>query len=64
VEKECIVFHEDDDFIILYLKRKIEKEYAIKIDMMRECQKIADENHKSFTKIPQLIQVWQAVILC
>ena len=32
--------------------------------MMRECQRIADENHKSFNKIPQLAQVWEAVRIC
>ena len=32
--------------------------------MMRECQRIADENHKNFNKIPQLLQVWEAVRIC
>ena len=32
--------------------------------MMRECQRIANENHKSFNKIPQLIQVWEAIKIC
>ena len=31
---------------------------------MRECQRIADENHKNFNKIPQLMQVWEAVRIC
>lgn len=64
VEKECIVFHQDQDFIILYLRAKVEKQYSISVDMMRECQRIADENHKSFNKIPQLAQVWEAVRIC
>ena len=53
VEREFIVFHEDEDFIILYLRAKLEHQYSISIDMMRECQRIADENHKNFNKIPQ-----------
>ena len=64
VKKGCIVFHQDDDFIILYLKAKLENQYSISIDMMRECQRIADENHKSFNKVPQLMQVWEAIRIC
>ena len=64
VKKDCIVFHEDEDFIIIYLKAKLEKQYYVSIDMLRECQRIADENHKSFNKIPQLMQVWEAVRIC
>ena len=58
VKKDFIVFHEDEDFIILYLRAKLEKQHSISINMLRECQRIADENHKNFNKIPQLLQVW------
>lgn len=58
------MFHEDEDFIILYLRAKVENQYFISIDMMRECQRIADENHKNFNKIPQLMQVWEAIRIC
>ena len=64
VEKDYIAFHEDQDFIIIYLKTKVEKDYSVSVDMLRECQRIADENHKSFNKIPQLMQVWEAVKIC
>lgn len=64
VEREFIVFHEDEDFIILYLRAKLENQHSISINMMRECQRIADENHKNFNKIPQLMQVWEAVRIC
>ena len=64
VDKECLVFHQDQDYIILYLRRVIESEYNVKINMLRECQRIANENHKQFTKIPQLTQVWEAVRIC
>ena len=64
VKKDCIMFHEDEDFIILYLRAKVENQYFISIDMMRECQRIADENHKNFNKIPQLMQVWEAIRIC
>jgi len=64
VKKDFIVFHEDEDFIILYLRAKLEKQHSISINMLRECQRIADENHKNFNKIPQLLQVWEAVRIC
>ena len=64
VDKGFIGFHEDEDFIILYLKAKLQNQYSISIGMMRECQKIVDENNKNFNKIPQLIQVWQAIRIC
>ena len=63
-KKDFIVFHEDEDIIILYLRARLEKQHSISINMMRECQRIADENHKSFNKIPQLLQVWEAVRIC
>ena len=64
VKRDFIVFHEDEDIIILYLRARLEKQHSISINMMRECQRIADENHKSFNKIPQLLQVWEAVRIC
>ena len=64
VQKDCIVFHQDQDYIILYLRAKVQNDYSISVNMMRECQKIADENHKSFNKLPQLIQVWEAIKIC
>lgn len=64
VEKEKIAYHEDEDFIIVYLKGKLENTCSITVDMLRESQRIADENHKNFNKIPQLVQVWEAIKLC
>ena len=64
VKRDFIVFHQDEDIIILYLRARLEKQHSISINMMRECQRIADENHKSFNKIPQLLQVWEAVRIC
>lgn len=64
VDKEFIGYQQDQDYIILYLKAKSERDCSIGINMMKECQRIADQNHKSFTKIPQLVQVWKAVQIC
>ena len=64
VEKECIGYDEDGDYIIVYLRSHLENKYPVKIDMLRESRRIADENHKNFNKIPQLMQVWEAVRIC
>jgi predicted transcriptional regulator len=64
VDKEKIGFVEDDGFVILYLSGKLENACPVKIQILKESQRIADENHKSFSKIPQLIKVWQAIIEC
>ena len=64
VEKNCIKYHEDEDFIIVYLRGDLENNYSIKVNMLRESRKIADENHKNFNKIPQLIKVWEAIRIC
>jgi len=42
----------------------LENKYPVKIDMLRESRRIADENHKNFNKIPQLVKVWEAIRIC
>ena len=64
VEKECIGYDEDGDYIIVYLRSHLENKYPVKIDMLRESRRIADENHKNFNKIPQLVKVWEAIRIC
>lgn len=64
VDKGCIKFHEDEDFIIAYLRGSLERNHLITIDMLRESQRIADENHKNVNKIPQLVKVWEAIRIC
>ena len=64
VKKECLNFHQDEDFVIIYLKGSLENEYPVRIDMLRESQRIADENNKHFNKIPQLVKVWEAIRIC
>ena len=41
VEKDCIRFHEDEDFIIAYLRGNLENNYSVSIDILRESQRIA-----------------------
>ena len=63
-KKNIIKIEEDEDYIIVYLSAGLEKEYSVSVIMLRECQKIANENHKNFNKIAQLIQVWEAIKIC
>lgn len=64
VQKEYIFYNIDNEFIILYVRRRIEKQLWIDINMIRECKKIIQENHKHICKLPQLLQVWSAVRIC
>ena len=64
VQKDYIVFNQDRDYIILYVKRKVEKKLWIDINMIRQCRRIVEENHKQICKVPQLIQVWSAIRIC
>lgn len=64
VEKNYIGFNEDQDYIILYLKRCVQRQNQITIEMLRQCKRIADEQKKNFNKFVQLIQVWGAIRVC
>ena len=54
----------DEEYITLILKREIQKEFNIKIQMLKQCRKIAENNHSQFKRLAQLIQVWEAVRIC
>lgn len=54
----------DEGYITLILRREIEKEFNIKIQMLKECRKIAEDNHSQFKRLAQLIQVWEAIRIC
>lgn len=64
IQKDYIVFNQDKDYIILYVKRKVEKKLWIDISMIRQCRRIVEDNHKQICKVPQLIQVWSAIKIC
>jgi hypothetical protein len=64
VKKEYIMFDVDEDYIIVYVKRKIEKEMQVGINMIKHCRAIAEKHHKGGDKISQLIKVWLAVQIC
>lgn len=63
-KRQYIGLEEDQEYIILYLRTKLEQEYSISINMLRQCRRIADQNHKNFSKFSQLIRVWEAVRIC
>lgn len=54
----------DEGYITLILRRQIEKEFNIKIQMLKECRKIAEDNNSRFKRLAQLIQVWEAIRIC
>ena len=60
-EKEFpLIWHEDDDYIIIYINRDFEKKQILTINMLRQCQEIAQKNNKRAMKVVQLLKVWQA----
>ena len=64
VKRKFIGMDIDQDYIILYLRAGIEQQYSVSVKMLRQCQRIANENKKQFNKIAQLLQVWEAVKIC
>lgn len=64
VKKECIYYQEDKDYIIAYLRANLENKYPIKINMLRQSQRIANQNNKNFNKVLQLVKVWEAIRIC
>ena len=64
VNNNYIGMVEDQSYIVVYLRTAVEKEMDLSINILRESRRIANQNNRQFTKIPQLIQVWQAVRLC
>ena len=60
-EKESpLIWHEDDDYVIIYINRDFEKKQILTINMLRQCQEIAQKNNKRAMKVVQLLKVWQA----
>lgn len=59
-----IMFDVDEDIITAHMKKAFEREQIIPIQMLKECQRIVQENHKQNMKIVQLVKVWQAHRIC
>lgn len=53
-------WQEDQNFIIIYIKRDFEKKQILTINMLRQCQEIAQKHNKQSMKVVQLLKVWQA----
>ena len=51
---------QDESYIIVYVKRDFEKRQILTINMLRQCQEIAQKHNKKSMKIVQLLKVWQA----
>lgn len=59
-----IVYDIQEDVVSAHMRLAFEKAQVIPIQMLKECQKICQENHKQNLKIVQLVKVWQAHRLC
>lgn len=59
-EDSPLIWQEDDNYIVIYIKRDFEKKQILTINMLRECQKIAQKHNKQAMKVVQLLKVWQA----
>ena len=56
VERDLISSLKDEDYIIVYIKRKAEKEMKLGIEMVQKCRALAEKNNKR-SWIP-LLKVW------
>lgn len=56
VEMDLITSLKDEDYIIVYIKRKAEKEMKLGIEMVQKCRMLAERNNKR-SWIP-LLKVW------
>lgn len=63
-ERKYIMFDIDEDYIIVYVKRKVEKELQVGLNMLKHCRDIAKKYHKDNVKIAQLAKVWLAMQMC
>lgn len=59
-----IVFDIDEDIITAHMRSAFERAEIIPIQMLKECQRIVQENHKQNIKIIQLVKIWQAHRIC
>lgn len=59
-----ILFDIDENIITVHMRKSFERAQIIPIQMLKECQRIVQENHKQNIKIVQLVKVWQAHRIC
>lgn len=60
VERGYIEFNEDMDYIIVYIKRVMERRLQFNLKLLQECKGIVEKEHRNKVKLPQLIKVWLA----
>lgn len=63
-KRDFIIFDVDEDYIIVYVKRRIEKELQVGINMLKHCKDMINQKGKNSKKISQLIKVWLAIQIC
>lgn len=56
-----IIDDADPDYIVIYIKRAIQKQIGFNSALYKECKAIANKYHKNFKKVPQMVRVWLAL---
>lgn len=64
VDRELVFYDVDEDIIILYVRRKVEKEMRLGIEMIKRCREIAEKNNKHKDGWIKLLKVWVSVQIC
>lgn len=64
VDRELIYYNTDDDSIVMYIRRKVEKEMKIGIEMIKRCRILADKYNKHKNGWINLLKVWIAIQVC
>lgn len=64
VDRELINYDTDEDVIILYIRRKAEKEMHLGIEMIKHCREIAEKNNKHRDAWLKLMKVWVSIQIC
>lgn len=60
-DRELICYDVDDDVIILYIRRKAEKEMKLGIEMIQHCRQLAEKTGKRKDSWLKILKVWIAI---
>lgn len=64
VDRGLICYDVDEDTIILYVRRRVEQEMKLGIQMVKHCRELAIQHKKQQDGWLKLLKVWVAVQIC
>lgn len=64
VDRNLIVYDQDEDVIILYVKRRVEKEMRLGIEMVEHCRKLEETYNKQKGAWIKLLKTWIGIQIC